>query len=83
MSSLNEVQSIIGEVLQIGDRAQQLDANSALLGAIPEFDSMAVVSVITAIEEQFGFIVDDDEIDADTFETLGNLVAFVDEKLAT
>lgn len=83
MSSLQEVQSIIGEVLQIGERAQQLGADSALLGAIPEFDSMAVVSVITAIEEQFGFVVDDDEIDAETFETLGNLVAFVDEKLAS
>ncbi|MDH5694616.1 MAG: phosphopantetheine-binding protein, partial [Gammaproteobacteria bacterium] len=60
---------------------ESLDVDTALLGGIPEFDSMAVVSVITAIEEQYGFVVDDDEIDAEAFETVGALVSFVDGKL--
>ena len=42
---------------------------------------MAVVSVITAIEDNYGFVVDDDEIDAETFETVGSLATFVDSKL--
>jgi acyl carrier protein len=42
---------------------------------------MAVVSVITALEERFGFAVDDDEIDGSTFATVGALVSFVDGKL--
>ncbi|MDD5124128.1 MAG: phosphopantetheine-binding protein [Methylovulum sp.] len=53
-----------------------------MLGSIPEFDSMAVVSIITALENRFGFIVDDDEIDASIFATVGSLVAFVEQKLA-
>jgi acyl carrier protein len=59
-----------------------MNAATRLLGAIPELDSMAVVSLITALEEQFCIAVDDDEIGAATFETLGSLAAFVEQKLA-
>jgi acyl carrier protein len=52
-----------------------------LFGSLPELDSMAVVAVITALEERFGFEVDDDEITAETFETVGSLSAFVAGKL--
>lgn len=83
MEILGEIKRILGDVLQLGERVNRFDQNTKLLGSIPEFDSMAVVSVITAIEEQFGITVDDDEIQAETFETLGSLVAFVKEKLST
>jgi acyl carrier protein len=43
---------------------------------------MAVVAILTALEDQFGITVDDDEVDAALFETVGSLVAFVDAKLA-
>jgi hypothetical protein len=39
---------------------------------------MAVASVLTSLEERFGFSIDDDEIDGATFATVGSLVAFVD-----
>jgi len=81
MTVFDEVKNILGSVLQLLDKGDSLEMDSALLGAIPEFDSMAVVSVITALEEQFGFFVEDDEIDADVFETVGSLVGFVEQKL--
>ena len=43
---------------------------------------MAVVTVITALEDQFGFVVEDDEISAETFATFGSLVQFVESKVA-
>ena len=43
---------------------------------------MAVVSLITALEEHFGIVIGDDDISASTFETLGTLAAFVQEKTA-
>jgi len=82
MAMLEDIKNILGAVLQLPDNGQSLSSDSGLLGVIPEFDSMAVVSVITAIEEQFGFIVEDDEIDAEVFETVGSLLAFVEQKLA-
>ena len=42
---------------------------------------MAVVSVITSLEERFGFQVEDDEIDGASFSTVGALVRFVERKL--
>ncbi len=68
---------ILNSVLQI-DKKYQTD--TALLGAIAELDSVAVISVITTLEEQFGISVDDDEISAEVFETFGSLLAFVQQK---
>ncbi|MFO7579570.1 acyl carrier protein [Nitrosomonas halophila] len=81
MQHLEAVKDILGNVLGLGDRKQALTADSVLLGNIPELDSMAVVNVITALEEYFDFSVDDDEISAQTFETLGSLTRFVEQKL--
>ncbi|MYN10078.1 acyl carrier protein [Pseudoduganella aquatica] len=78
---LQEVKTILADVLGLGAGADALTEQSALLGAIPELDSMAVVQLIAAMEEQFGFSVDDDEIDAATFASVGSLTAFVARKL--
>lgn len=77
---LDEVRQIVADTLFLGPRGAALTADSPLLGALPELDSMAVVSLLGALEEHFGFVVDDDEISASTFETLGSLAAFVAEK---
>ena len=82
MSTLNEVKKVLAQSLQLGTRADTLNADSPLLGALPELDSMAVVMILTTLEEHFGFTVDDDEISADTFATLGTLTAFAEQKLA-
>ena len=79
---LDEVKQILIDVLNLDQAGKSLHANSALLGSLPELDSMAVISLITALEEQFGISVEDDEIGAATFETLGSLARFVEGKLA-
>jgi acyl carrier protein len=77
---LDEVKTILIDVLSLGDAGQRLTADSALLGSLPQLDSMAVVSLIGALEEHFGITVDDDDISASTFETVGSLSAFVAQK---
>ena len=42
---------------------------------------MAVVTVITALEESFGIEFEDDEITGATFATVGSLSELIDEKL--
>ena len=81
MAAIEEVKQVLGETLQLGNRANDFTAETSLFGAIAEFDSMAVVTVVTALEERFGIFVEDDEIDADVFATVGSLAAFVDQKL--
>lgn len=79
---LDDVKAVVGGALQLGNRVQQMGAEAPLLGAVPELDSIAVVNLITALEEHFGIAVADDEIGASTFETLGSLTRFVERKLA-
>lgn len=82
MDNLDKVRDILSDALGIGERKYSITAESNLLGSIPELDSMGVVSVITALAEHFDITINDDEISAKTFETLGSLVSFVDQKLA-
>ena len=76
----DDVCRILVEVLGIDTAKMRLNEETRLLGSLPEFDSMAVVSVLTAIEDHFGIVVDDDEVDGSIFETVGTLVAFVAAK---
>jgi acyl carrier protein len=78
---VQELVQILRDVLRLGTRADRMDASTPLLGGLPEFDSMAVVSVVTALEEHFGFAFDDDEIRGEAFETVGSLAALVEAKL--
>jgi len=73
---------VLDELLGLGGRTASFTRETHLLGAVPEFDSMAVVAVIAAIEERLGVTVEDDEIDGATFATIGSLVDFVAGKLA-
>ena len=79
---MKEVTRTLDQVLSLGGRASAFTHDTHLLGAIPELDSMAVVTLIVTLEERFGIVVDDDEIDGATFRTVGSLTDFVAGKLA-
>lgn len=81
LSVTSQVQQVLDNVLKLSLECSFFDMDNPLLGAIPEFDSMVVVNLIMALEDRFGFAVDDDEIDASVFETVASLVAFVEAKL--
>ena len=82
LNTEKEVLSLLDEILSLNGRSAEFSNTTPLLGAIPELDSMAVVALITGLEDRFGFSVDDDEIEGSTFATLGSLIEFVDGKLA-
>ncbi|MBX3667629.1 MAG: acyl carrier protein [Rhodocyclaceae bacterium] len=81
MDVKKSVLAILDEVLGLNGRSASFDLGTPLLGSVPELDSMAVVAVITTLEERFDFIIDDDEIDGSSFATVGTLVSFVEGKL--
>jgi acyl carrier protein len=83
LTARSEVLGVLDEVLSLRGRSADFIASTPLLGAIPELDSMAVVAVLTSLEERFGFVVADDEVDGSTFATVGSLVDFVEAKLGS
>mgnify|MGYP000915370827 FL=1 len=82
MDIKNEVIAILDEVLNLKGRANAFTLDTPLLGAIPELDSMAVIALITGLEERFGLVFEDDEIDGAVFASLASLIDFVDGKRA-
>ena len=82
MDVQREVLVVLDEVLSLNGRASKFNRETHLLGAIPELDSMAVVSLIAGLEERFAMAVDDEDIDGDIFATVGSLADFVGGKIA-
>ena len=81
MAVIDDVKIVLRETLQLGPRADALTAETRLLGGIPEFDSMAVVTLVGELEEHFDIVVEDEDITAEVFETVGTLVALIEQKV--
>jgi acyl carrier protein len=77
-----ELLRILDQTLSLNGRSASFGDATPLLGALPELDSMAVVAVLTAAEERFGFTVDDDEMNGEVFATVGSLANFISSKVA-
>lgn len=83
MSSDAMLRAILRDVL--GLRQEQVDhfaMETELFGALPELDSMAVAGLLTEMEDRFDIIIDDEDIDGETFESYGSLLEFTRQKLA-
>ena len=78
---LEDVKAVVIETLGVEDRSIAIDAETQLLGSLPELDSMAVLELVLELEQRFGITVDGEDVTADVFETLASLTAFVDDKL--
>jgi acyl carrier protein len=83
MAILDDVRGVLRETLGLGERARHLELSTPLLGSLPELDSIAVVTVIAGIEDRFGIAVEDDDISAETFDTVGSLCKFIEHKRRT
>jgi acyl carrier protein len=82
MEVVREVMRVLDEVLSLGGRSSTFTRDTALLGAVPQLDSMAVVTLITTLEERFNIVIADEDIDSDTFASVGSLSDFVVGKLS-
>ena len=71
-----KVRQILDSTLALHGRAWAFTDDTPLLGALPELDSMAVAYLITALEEQLGIAIADDDIEGAIFTTFGALKRF-------
>ncbi len=82
MNITQTIVRVLDDSLGLHGRLANASRNTPLLGAIPELDSMAIVALIATLEERFGLVVNDEDIDGDTFATLGSLSDFVSSKVS-
>jgi acyl carrier protein len=75
------VRAVLADVLGLDPaRAAALRDDTALFGAMPELDSMAVAGLLTELEDRLGIVIDDDEVDGDMLASFGALTDFAARK---
>lgn len=78
----NILREILSDLLGL-TRAQvaAMTDTTALFGAIPELDSLAVAGLLTEMEDRLNIQINDEDIDAELFESFGSLLQFAKKKL--
>ena len=78
-----ELRQILEDVLGLAPGlADSFTEDSGLFGELPELDSMAVAGLLTEMEDRFGIVIDEDDVDGEIFATYGNLLDFTLSKQA-
>lgn len=83
---MNAIQNTVSEVITLitniipNYQDDFWHKDTELFGAIAEFDSMALVTLIGEIEEHFDIELDDDDISAENFSTVASLTELVIER---
>lgn len=83
--SNTSISSSLEQVLRkaLGQKAlpPTIDDDTPLLGGVTGFDSLAVLSILTGIEQTFACPIAEHEVGAEVFETVGTLKRFVEERI--
>ena len=82
MNILEIVLKVLDSELNLRGKALTFTEDTKLRGSLPQLDSMAIVSVITALEEQLGFTFPEDQLDGAIFDSVGSLVDCVTRLLS-
>ena len=73
------VRSLLVDVLGLAkSRVAKFDDETELFGALPEFDSMAVATLLTEMEERLGILIEDEDVEAEDLMTFGRLVSLAE-----
>lgn len=80
LTTRTATQHVLAGVLAelLGGGPERYPPDTELFGSLPELDSLALVELITVIEERFGFELDEDDITAEVFGTVASLAAHID-----
>ena len=81
--SLDAVRRVLIDTLELTQQPEDLHRDTALFGALPELDSMAVAGLLTELEDRLGVLIEDDEVDGEMLESFGSLVRFMAAKALT
>ncbi|CAH0497075.1 acyl carrier protein [Novosphingobium sp. CECT 9465] len=77
------LRAILQDVLGLSaERVAAFEAATGLFGDLPELDSMAVAGLLTEIEDRLDIVIEDDEVDGELLESYGNLLTFLEGKVA-
>lgn len=81
MTVYEQVLRVLDAALSLQGRTADFGPTTPLLGSLPELDSMAVLALITSLENHFGVVFNDDQLNSDVFATVETLTRMVQQHL--
>lgn len=75
-----DVKTIISNSISNSISPDEMPDDFRLAGE--NLDSMAVMTLVLALEEHFGIMFDEDDLSAEAFEDINSLTQLVDQKLS-
>jgi acyl carrier protein len=72
---------IIADQLDVNISRKEIDPYIGLLEDGLGLDSIAIVELITLVEENFGFEFDEDGLNMDAFQSVRSLAAYIQDQL--
>ncbi len=70
---------VLDESLELQGRASSFSADTPLLGALPQLESLGLINLLAAIQERLGCPISDDDLSAEVFSTVGTLAQWVQQ----
>lgn len=80
VNALDLTRKIIRNCLQL-KQSEPLPRETTLLGGLPDFNSLTIVTLIGEIEEALDCEIVLEELSGEIFETVGSLADFIDTKM--
>ena len=78
---VNQLKAIIAEELDVNLKAEDIDESASLFEEGLGLDSIAIVELISSIEQHFGFEFSDSELNPEFFSNLRVLANFIASKM--
>jgi acyl carrier protein len=73
---LSRIEGVLSD-LELLEGKGQLDENTGLLGKGIGLDSIEIIQLVAALEEEFELTIDDNDLLPDHFQSLGDLINFL------
>lgn len=74
------IENFIVDQIMMSNKGTRIDPESSLINS-GIVDSLSLLRLINFIEEEFGIVVEDEEVVPDNFDTLNIMETFVTQKL--
>ena len=80
-STASSLDRLLREALGNKALPARLTDDTPLLGGVTGFDSLAVLAILTGVRQTFGCPIDESEVSAEVFESVGTLRRFIEARL--
>jgi acyl carrier protein len=77
---VNQLKTIMAEELDINLKVEEIDENASLFEGGLGLDSIAIVELISLVEQHFNFQFSDTELTSESFSNLNILADFISAK---